>query len=258
MIGFYQFSDVTLGLAGLVLVLVSTEIGWQLGTRANGRGANSISIVLQCLFGLLALLVGFTFLMALTRFEARRDAVVTEANTIGTTALRARALPEPHRAETLKLLSEYVHLRVDYIGTGRSLAQAPQILQRSNEIQEALWKQALTLAARDNGMVPTGLYMQSLNELIDSQGKRLAALRNEIPGIVLLTLLIITAVTGAVAGYAAGLEDRRIRLPAYIMGILICASLYVILDLDRPAGGFIRVDQSPMIDTAASIAVFAK
>jgi hypothetical protein len=169
MIGFYQFSDVTLGLAGLVLVLVSTEIGWQLGTRANGRGANSISIVLQCLFGLLALLVGFTFLMALTRFEARRDAVVTEANTIGTTALRARALPEPHRAETLKLLSEYVHLRVDYIGTGRSLAQAPQILQRSNEIQEALWKQALTLAARDNGMVPTGLYMQSLNELIDSQ-----------------------------------------------------------------------------------------
>jgi hypothetical protein len=58
-------------------------------------------------------MIGFTF--AMTRFEARRDAVVAEANAIGTTALRARLLPEPQRTEALKLLREYAQLRVDYI-----------------------------------------------------------------------------------------------------------------------------------------------
>ena len=58
-------------------------------------------------------MIGFTFAMALSRFEARRDAVVNEANAIGTTALRARLLPEPHRAEALKLLREYVQIRLD-------------------------------------------------------------------------------------------------------------------------------------------------
>ena len=70
-------------------------------------------------------MIGFTFLMALTRFEARREAVLNEANAIGTTALRARLLPEPHRAESLKLLREYAQIRVDYIPMGRSFAELP-------------------------------------------------------------------------------------------------------------------------------------
>jgi hypothetical protein len=257
MISLYAFSDVVVTLVGLALVVAGTEIGWQLGVHSRGRGANNISIVEQCLFGLLALLVGFTFLMALTRFEARREAVLNEANAIGTTALRARFLPEPHRAETLKLLREYIQLRVEFLQTGRTLLELPQVIQRSNQIQEALWQRAKTVATKDNGMVPTGLFIQALNEMIDDQEKHLAALRNVIPEIVLLTLLGITAITGAVAGYAGGLEERPTRLPAQIMGVLVCAIIFVILDLDRPAVGFITVSQQPMIDTAASIGAFA-
>src|SRR3954464_6855063 len=126
--------------------------------------------------------------MALTRFEARRDAVLNEANAIGTTALRARLLPEPQRTEALKLLREYAQLRVDYIPTGKSLAEFPALIERSNQIQEALWQQVKALASKDNSMVPTGLFIQTLNEMIDNQGKRLAALRNYIPNIVLLLL----------------------------------------------------------------------
>jgi hypothetical protein len=65
-------------------------------------------------------MIGFTFAMALSRFDARRNAVLMEANTIGTTALRARLLPEPHRAETVRLLREYVQIRFDVISSGRS------------------------------------------------------------------------------------------------------------------------------------------
>jgi hypothetical protein len=77
-----------------------------------------------------------------------------------------------------------------------------------------------------------------------------------LPGIVLLTLFFVTAVTGATAGYAGGFEDRRIRWPAHAMGVLVCAIILVILDLDRPSTGFIKISQQPMIDTAASIAAF--
>ena len=105
-------------------------------------------------------------------------------------------------------------------------------------------------------MVPTGLFIQTLNEMIDNQGKRLAALRNRVPNIVILALFGVAAVASAFAGYASGLEAQRTRLPVYIMGFLISAVILLILDLDRPGAGFIEVSQQPMIDTAANIAAF--
>jgi hypothetical protein len=85
-------------LIGVAIVFLASEFGWQLGIRTKGHGASgNISALEQSLLGLLALIIGFTFLMALMRFEARREAVLNEANAIGTTALRARLLPAPHR-----------------------------------------------------------------------------------------------------------------------------------------------------------------
>jgi hypothetical protein len=113
---FVQLPPSSRFLVGVIFVLLACEIGWRLGKRNEGHGVGgNISALEQSLLGLLALMVGFTFLMALTRFEARREAVLNEANTTGTTALRARLLPEPHRTASLKLLREYAQMRVDYI-----------------------------------------------------------------------------------------------------------------------------------------------
>jgi hypothetical protein len=254
----YAYPLLVVFLFGVAVVLAVSEFGWQLGIRAEGRGGGNISAIEQSLLGLLALMIGFTFAMALTRFEARRDAVVAEANAIGTTALRARLLPEPQRAETLKLLRDYAQLRVDYIPTGKSLAELPAVIDRSNQIHEALWQQVKALAAKDNNMVPTGLFIQTLNEMIDNQAKRLAALRNYIPNIVLLSLFGITAAACGFAGYASGLEPRRTRLPVLITGVLVCAVIYVILDLDRPNVGFVTINQQPMIDTVTGIRAFSE
>jgi hypothetical protein len=194
--------------------------------------------------------------MALSRFEARRDAVLNEANSIGTTALRARLLSEPNRTETLKLLQEYVQIRLDIVQSGTSLVERMAAVDRSNALQQALWQQAKAVAANDKGLIPTGLFIASLNAMIDDQGKRLAALRSRVPNIVLLALFAIAAVAGGFAGYTSGLEAKRTRLPVYVMGLLISGVIYLILDLDRPSSGFITNNQQAMIDTAATIAAF--
>ena len=208
------------------------------------------------MLGLLALIIGFSFSMALSRFEARRDAVVNEANAIGTAALRARLLPDPHRTETLKLLREYIQIRLDIVQSGQSLAESKTAVDRSNGVQESLWLQAKALTAKDNGMVPTGLFIQALNEMIDDQAKRLAALRNRIPNIVLLGLFGIAATAAGFAGYASGLDTKRTRLPVCIMGLLVATVIILIFDLDRPSSGLIINNQQSMIDTAANIAAF--
>jgi len=105
-------------------------------------------------------------------------------------------------------------------------------------------------------MVPTGLFIQAVNEMIDDQAKRLAALRNRIPNIVLLGLFGIAAVAGGFAGYASGRDTKRTRLPVYIMGLLVVTVILLICDLDRPSSGFIINNQQSMIDTAATIAAF--
>ena len=100
MFDLYSYPLLMVFVVGLAVVLAVSEIGWQLGVRAEGRGSSNLTTLESAMLGLLALMIAFTFSMALSRFEARRDAVMKEANSIGTTALRARLLPEPHRTET--------------------------------------------------------------------------------------------------------------------------------------------------------------
>src|SRR4051794_10477776 len=132
----YIYLFLVVFLLGVTAVFLATEFGWRLGIRTEGHGASgNISALEQALLGFLALIVGFTFLMALTRFEARRDAVLNVATAIDTTALRERLLQEPHRTELLKLLRKYAQKRVDFIPTGKSFAELPNLIDRSNSIQ---------------------------------------------------------------------------------------------------------------------------
>jgi hypothetical protein len=243
-------------LVSIIVILAASEIGCWLGVRAGNRSEGNISTLEGAVLGLLALMIGFTFAMALARFESRREAILIEANSIGTTALRARLLPAPHNTESLGLLKDYVQVRLDITQHVPSPAELSAAITQSNAIQEALWQQAKAVAATDSGMVPTGLFIQSLNELIDNQQKRLTAYRNRVPNIVLLTLYGVAAIASAFTGYASGLGQRPSRLPVYVMVVLVCGVILMIQDLDRPLTGFITYSQQPMIDTAASISAY--
>jgi len=247
------YSLLSIFLVSSIVILFASEIGRRIGVRRAARGGDHIATLESAILSLLALMIGFTFAMALSRFEGRRDAVLNEANAIGTTALRARLLPAPHNAQALKLLREYVQIRLDITRRVPSAAELNDAIARSNAVQEALWGQALA-AAR---MVPTGIFIQTLNEMIDNQEKRLTAGRNRVPNIVLLALYGIAIVAGAFTGYGSGLEARRSRLPVYLTGILVSSVILLIQDLDRPNTGFITVSQQPMLDAAAGIAAYA-
>ena len=106
-------------------------------------------------------------------------------------------------------------------------------------------------------MVPTGLFIQTLNEMIDDHAKRLEALRNRVPNVVLVALYCVAIVACALVGYGNGLETHRVRLPVYTTALLIAAVILLIQDLDSPTAGFIKTSQQPMIDTAASIAAYS-
>src|SRR3974377_680139 len=99
MIELYTYSLGTIFLVGLAIILAASEIGWQLGARSGGRAVGNVSTLESAMPVLLVLIIGFTLAMALPRFEARRADVLNEANAIGTTALSARLLPEPHRTD---------------------------------------------------------------------------------------------------------------------------------------------------------------
>jgi len=133
-------------------------------------------------------------------------------------------------------------------------AELNAALARSNEIQQSVWQNAMALAAKDSGMVPTGLFIQSLNEMIDNSGKTSRCAPQPCAEHRFYRSLRRRR---RLAGYANGLlEKRRVRLPVYFMGVLVSAVILLIQDLDRPTAGFIRVSQQPMIDTAAAIAAY--
>lgn len=138
----------TIFVVGLIVILGASEIGRLLGVRATGRGGDDVSTLEGATLGLLALMIGFTFAMALSRFEARRDAVLNEANAIGTTALRARLLPAPQTADALKSLREYLQIRLDVTQGTAPEVKLKAAIARSNEIQETLWRNVMAAGSR--------------------------------------------------------------------------------------------------------------
>ena len=154
--------------AGLVLVTGAVEGGRLVRRRARVEGDDNLSTLEGSVLGLLALMVGFSFSIAVEHFDTRRAGVLEEANAIGTAALRARLLPAPHDRESLALLRDYAKSRLDAAGKARTNAELDPHIARASELHEALWRQAKAAMAKDAGMVPTGLYIQSLNDVIDS------------------------------------------------------------------------------------------
>ena len=211
-----ELNDYQLGpifLVSLIVILAATEVGRWLGFRAGDQGDDVLTLQGACL-GLLALMIAFTFAMALSRFEGRRDAVLQEANAICTTALRARLLPEPHNTETLKLLREYVQIRLDI--TQRvpspprsSMLRLPTPTKFNSSFGNRQWRWPRRIA----GSCPPASVIQSLNELIDDQEKRLTAVRDRVPNIVILLLYGVAMVAGAFPAMPAdwGYDPRGCR-----------------------------------------------
>lgn len=254
----YDQNSVLIATVLFVLILLANEGGYRAGRHRNAKnddGSKTQTNAIQgAMLGLLALLLGFTFTMSLQRFDARSQAVMEEANAIGTAWLRTGLLPETHAGDARELLEEYVDLRLRAAAIDVTRAEERQAAAReANRLHGELWDVALRASEEDPRPVTSGLFIQSLNELIDVYGARNAALRKHVPEIVLLSLFAVFIIGGSVLGYAGGLAGARPLVATVAMSVLIVLVIFIIIDLDRPRRGLIQVNQDSMLDLGASV-----
>jgi hypothetical protein len=235
------------------VVLLSSEAGWRLGDYARRRPKHEkdapIGAVVGSTLGLLAFLLAFTFGMAASRYDTRKQLVLQEANAIGTAYLRAELLPEPQRGEIRNLLREYAAPRV----RGVTWLMTPEARAQSSALHDKLWAAAVAATAQNPGSITGGLFIQSLNELIDLDETRVTAGRNHIPDSIWMVLYAVTILTMAAMGYQFGLTGER-SWPVTILATLVFTTVILLIaDLDRPQRGILQVSQQALIDLVNKI-----
>ena len=254
----YNINSVLIAGVLFVSMVLAIEMGYRLGLRtrvsANDAFKTHVNTIGASLLGILALLLGFTLSLSLQRFDNRSQAVVEEANAIGTAYLRSQLLPASVRNDVQKLLREYLDLRIQAGAiTLADQAERVVVLADANRTQTALWDYARQAAEEEPNPVTVGLFIQSLNELIDNFGRRDAALNRHVPEAVLLLLYGTFLMAGAIVGYGSGIAGYRTSFATYIMVALIVVLVFIIIDLDRPRRGLIQVSQKSLIDLQAVI-----
>jgi hypothetical protein len=257
-----RLNEPVLLLALLAGLLGVTEVGFRMGMRHAGRSDKSanahVDAVRTAVFGLLALLIGFTFFLAVSRFDARKSLVLEEANAIGTTFLRSQFLSPEQRQIAKELLRAYVATRLAFYAAGIDPVRLENANSEAARIERQLWALAVDVAAQDRRAVTTGLFVESLNALIDLDEKRQAALENHVPEAVLYLLLAVSAVAFTTLGYGCGLTKRRRFGSNALLGLLIVFVLIMILDIDRPRRGVITVSQQSLIRLQTTLEHYAQ
>ncbi len=254
----YNQNSFVIALVLFTLTAVAIERSYRYGIKSkhknNSTYKSHVDAVLTSLLSLLALLLAFTFSIALQRYDSRSDAVVDEANAIGTTYLRSALLPSEIRNEAARIIGEYLDVRVKASSlTLDQISERGVLLNQATQLQTVLWNQAIKAAEIEPNPVTSGLYIQALNELIDAYGRRIASIDRHVPESVLFLLSIVFIVVGGISGYAQGIASQRPTFINYLSVGLFVLIVFLVIDLDHPRRGLIKVSQQSLLDLAISI-----
>ena len=244
-------------LAAIAFFIGALELGYRLGARrqvnADEPDKTHANTLHGAVLGLLALLLGFTFAMAVSRYETRKTLMVDQANAIGTAALRGLMLPPPHAERTTVLLREYVETRFLYNASVRGSEGVKAAEARASSIESELWAMARTLLNEDAKSQPGSLYTQALNDMFDIREKRRFALDDRVPAIVTVMLFVVSAAAMGLVAYSSGLSGRRRAKANITFAALIALVLTIILDIDSPRVGFVKASQDSLVRLQQSL-----
>ncbi len=234
----------------LALFFLAAELGFRSHRRfGGGQGeAEDEAQVLSTALLVLALLLGFTFSMALSRYDERRQLVVQEANDIGTAWLRAGLVAAPHGPALQTALADYARVRVT-----SPLPHETEKLARAAALRNRVWALAATAQATLDGPRAVSL-VSAVNAVLDTGTQREKAVAARVPGEVMLLLVVFACVACFLLGYMLDAHGHRHRFASGILFLLLGLTIMLILDLDRPADGAILIDQSAMEQLVASLA----
>jgi hypothetical protein len=229
---------------GLLLFL---EIGRRVGIRRmkddSGAAGEGVGAVDGAIFALLGLLIAFTFSGASARFDTRRQLVVEETNDIGTAYLRLDLLPADAQPALREGFRRYLDARIEVYQKLPDIAAAKESLAKADEMQRQIWRQAVA-ASRAQGAPPSApiLLLPALNAMIDITTTRTMATQMHPPIVVFAMLFGLALAASLLAGY--GMTGTRVRSWFHMLGfaLVMAVAVYVILDIEYPRLGLIRVD----------------
>jgi len=242
-------SLLTLGL--FVGMLVLLEFGRRVSAaraREEGEAARAGTSALDgAVFALMGLLIAFTFSGASARFEARRQLIVEEANAIGTAWLRIDLLPSEARPALRERFRAYLDSRIE---ARRLLSDPPAFwreLERSAGLQREIWGYAVASTRESGSREATILLLPALNQMIDITTTQIHTARYHPPLIIFGMVFLLALVSSLLAGY--GLPSHGRSRWAHMVGFaaLVSVAVYVILDLEYPRLGLIRLDEADQV-----------
>jgi hypothetical protein len=227
------------------LSLACMEFGRRIHLRRREEKLSSgLGVIDGAVFGLMALLLGFSFSGAVSRFDVRRELIVQETNAIGTAWLRVDLLPEAAQAQIRDDFRAYLDARLDfYKNLGLDREKASQELVLSQKLQGKIWAESIAAAKETNSTAVLTLVVNSLNEMIDITTTRFVALQTHPPVAMYVTLLLLALGSSVIAGFGMGDSDKRSWLHTLVFSLALTLTVYTIIDLEFPRAGIIRVDR---------------
>jgi len=234
-----------------VLLFFAAYVGDLLRSRVlplKEEGRDDFGVVLGATLSLLALIIGFSFSMAVSRHDQRKNYEEAEANAIGTEYVRADLLPTRDALRVRELLKKYVDQRVLFYTTG-SQQRLATINADTAELQNELWSAVLPGAAAQP-TPPLALVVSGMNDVLNSQGYTQAAWWNRIPIAAWALMAAIAVCCNLLIGYGAHRTDRRIFL---IVPVTVSIAFFLISDIDSPRGGTIRVAPQNLLSLSQSL-----
>src|ERR1700757_57681 len=237
--------------SSLLLLFLAAYVGDLLRNKVlplREEGREDFSVVLGATLTLLGLLIGFSFSMAVSRYDQRKNYEEAEANAIGTEYVRIDLLPARDAANVRELLKKYVDQRLLFYTT-RNQQQLAKVNADTTELQNQLWSVVLPVAtAQPTPLI--ALVVSGMNDVLNSQGYTQAAWWNRIPIAAWGLMVAIAVCCNLLIGYGAHRTDRRIFL---IVPVAVSIAFFLISDIDSPRGGAIRVSRQNLLSLSQSL-----
>ena len=236
----------------LLAIFVLLEVGRRIGIyrrRIDPEGSGSgLGALEGAVFGLMGLLIAFTFSGAATRFDGRRELIGREANAVGTAYLRIDLLPAAAQPALRQDFRDYVDLRLRIFRVLRTnYGTAEQDYAKSVELQTKIWNEAVAGCREQNSPAVTTLVLSSMNEMIDMATTRLVSQQTHPPEVVFYGLGVLVLATSLLAGYGMAGSKKRSFMHMAVYAVIMAATLYVILDMEYPRFGLIRIDSGDQV-----------
>jgi hypothetical protein len=210
-----------------------------------------LGIIQTATLTLLGLIIGFTFSMAIARYDLRQNYEEAEANAIGTEFLRADLLPGATAEKIKGLLNDYLDQRILFYSK-QDQETTKEITQRTNALEKALWNELLPIA-RTQSTPTVALAIAGMNDVINSRGYTQAAWWNRIPVAAWWLMAVIAIGANMLVGFGARNFRSNVGL-FMIFPAMVSIAFFLIADIDSPRGGIIRIDPRNLIDLKQNIA----